>query len=80
MERSYRRTEGLLEESTYSCYSDSFRCSSIRITDAARLLKTLSSKAKPKKAPEAYPPGYVEEAFEVRTPLDGVFSSRQNRK
>src|SRR5688572_29221316 len=33
-----------------------------------------------KKAPKAYPLGYVEEAFEVRTPLDGVFSSRQNKK
>ena len=24
--------------------------------------------------------GYVEEAFEARTKLDGVFSSRQNKK
>jgi hypothetical protein len=36
----------------------------------------VSSKAEPKKAPEAYPLGYVEEAFEARTKLDGVFSSR----
>jgi hypothetical protein len=42
----------------------------------ARLLKTLPSKAEPKKAPEAYPLGYVEEAFEARTKLDDVFSSR----
>ena len=27
------------------------------------------------KAPEAYPLGYVEDAFEVRTPLAGFFSS-----
>jgi len=61
----------------------------------ARLLKTLSSKAEPMDAPEAYQfspthpelprqlflrTGYVEEAFEARTKLDGVFSSRQNKK
>ncbi len=46
----------------------------------ARLLKTLSSKAEPTDAPEAYPLGYVEDAFKARTKLDGVFSSRQNRK
>jgi hypothetical protein len=40
----------------------------------------LSSKAEPPDAPEAYPLGYVEDAFKVRTKLDGVFSSRQNRK
>ena len=62
---------------------------------ADRLLKTLSSKAEPTNAPEAYQfspthpelprqlflrTGYVEDAFKARTKLDGVFSSRQNRK
>jgi hypothetical protein len=42
----------------------------------ARLLKMVLSKAEPKKAPEAYPQGYVEEAFEVRTKLRAIFSSR----
>ena len=50
------------------------------LTAPIRLLKTLSSKAEPTDAPEAYPLGYVEDAFKARTPLDGVFSSRQNRK
>jgi hypothetical protein len=51
----------------------------------------LSSEAEPKKAPEAYRfsptrpelprqlfprVGYVEEAFEARTPLSAIFSSR----
>ena len=27
------------------------------------------------KTPEAYPLGYVEDAFEARTPLSGFFSS-----
>lgn len=51
----------------------------------------LSSEAEPKKAPEAYQfspshpelprqlfsrSGYVEEAFEARTKLGGIFSSR----
>ena len=35
----------------------------------------LSSEAEPKKAPEAYPLGYVEEAFEARTKLGGIFIS-----
>ena len=47
---------------------------------ADRLLKTLSSKAEPTKAPEAYPLGYVEEAFEARTKLGAVFSSRLKKK
>ena len=34
-----------------------------RNENAARLLKTLSSKAEPTNAPEAYPLGYVEDAF-----------------
>jgi hypothetical protein len=80
MEKNYRRIEDLSEEIKYSFYSDSFRCSSIRIIGAARLLKTLSSKAEPTNAPEAYPLGYVEDAFKVRTKLGGVFSSRQNKK
>jgi len=45
-----------------------------------RLLKTLSSKAEPPNAPEAYPLGYVEDALKARTMLGSVFSSRQNRK
>ena len=31
-------------------------------------------------APEAQPLGYVEDAFEVRTPLAGFFSSRLSRE
>jgi hypothetical protein len=37
-------------------------------------LKTISSKAADEKKPEAYPPGYVEDFFESRTPLEEVFS------
>lgn len=35
-----------------------------------------SSRPQPRKTPEAYSPGYVEDFFEVRTTLAGVFSSR----
>ena len=34
------------------------------------------ARPQPKKAPEAYPLGYVEDAFEARTKLAGVFSVR----
>jgi hypothetical protein len=42
-----------------------------------RLLKQLASKAAGEKQPEAYPLGYVEDYFDLRTPLEGCFSSRQ---
>ena len=56
-----------------------------------RLLKQLVSKAAGEKQPEAYPShpptpscrsssfpmGYVEDCFDLRTPLEGCFSSRQ---
>jgi hypothetical protein len=42
-----------------------------------RLLKQLASKAAREKQPEAYPLGYVEDCFDLRTPLEGCFSSRQ---
>src|SRR6185503_6834915 len=38
------------------------------------MLKKFASKAEPKTAPEAYPQGYVEDAFEGRTPLAGFLS------
>jgi hypothetical protein len=56
-----------------------------------RLLKQLASKAAGEKQPEAYPShpptpscqsssfpmGYVEDCFDLRTPPEGCFSSRQ---
>ena len=36
--------------------------------------KVCPARPQPKKAPEAYPQGYVEDAFEVRTKLAGFFS------
>ena len=42
-----------------------------------RLFKQLASKAAGEKQPEAYPLGYVENCFDLRTPLEGCFSSRQ---
>jgi hypothetical protein len=45
-----------------------------------RLIKTLSSKAAADERTGGVPLRYVEDAFKVRTPLDDVFSSRQNRK
>jgi hypothetical protein len=36
--------------------------------------KARPARPQPKKAPEAYPLGYVEEAFEARTPLADIFS------
>ena len=56
-----------------------------------RLLKQLASKAAGEKQPEAHPShpptpscqsssfplGYVEDCFDLRTPLEGCFSSRQ---
>ena len=42
-----------------------------------RLLKQLASKAEGEKQPEAYPLGYVEDCFDLRTPLEDGFSSRQ---
>jgi hypothetical protein len=44
-----------------------------------RPLKTLP-KAAADELTGGVPLGYVEDAFEVRTPLDDVFSSRQNKK
>ena len=40
------------------------------------LIKQLASKAAGEKQPEAYPLGYVEDCFDLRTPLEGRFSSR----
>ena len=40
-----------------------------------RLLKQLASKAAGETQPEAYPLGYVEDYFDLRTPLEGCFSS-----
>ena len=56
-----------------------------------RLIKPLAGKAAREKQPEAYPShpptpncqsssfpmGYVEDCFDLRTPLEGCFSSRQ---
>jgi hypothetical protein len=42
-----------------------------------RLLKQLASKAAGEKQPEAYPLRYVEDYFDLRTPLEGCFSSRR---
>ncbi len=42
-----------------------------------RLLKQLASKAAGEKQPEAYPLGSVEDCFDLGTPLEGCFSSRQ---
>ena len=42
-----------------------------------RLLKQLASKAAWERQPEAYPLGYVEDCFDLRTPLESCFSSRQ---
>jgi hypothetical protein len=41
-----------------------------------RMLKTLANKAAGEKEPQAYPLGYVEDCFEPRTKLAGVFSIR----
>ena len=73
MERNYRRIGDRSKAIKYSLHQSVSL--SHRFSLAARLLKTLSSKAEPTNAPEAYPLGYVEDAFKVRTPLDGVFSS-----
>ena len=42
-----------------------------------RLVKQLASKAAGEKQPEAYPLGYVEDCFDLRTPLEGCYNSRQ---
>ncbi len=42
-----------------------------------RLVKQLATKAAGEKQPEAYPLGYVEHCFDLRTPLEGCFNSRQ---
>ena len=93
MERSYQRIADRLGAIEYSLHYSVGQ--SHRSALKARLLKTLSSKAEPMDAPEAYHSspahpelprqlfpqvGYVEDAFKARTPLDGVFSSRQNKK
>jgi hypothetical protein len=41
-----------------------------------RMLKTWANKAADEKQPQAYPLGYVEDCFEARTQLAGVFSIR----
>ncbi len=41
-----------------------------------RMLKTAANEAADEKQPQAYPLGYVEACFEVRTKLPGVFSIR----
>jgi hypothetical protein len=38
--------------------------------------KVRPARPQPRKIPEAYPLGYVEDFYEVRTKLAGVFSSR----
>ncbi len=45
-----------------------------------RRFKTLSGKAAADECTGGVPSGYVEDAFEARTQLDGVFSRRQKRK
>jgi len=40
-----------------------------------RMIKTTVSKAQPKKVPQAYPPGYVADAFDVRTKLAGFWDN-----
>ncbi len=35
-----------------------------------------STRPQAKKTPEAYPLGYVEDSFELRTKLEGLFSNR----
>ena len=40
------------------------------------MLKTSANKAADEKQPQAYPLGYVEDCFEARTKLAGVFSIR----
>ena len=49
------------------------------LTRPTRRVKTRLSpgKAAGEKQPEAYPHGYVEDCFDLRTPLEGCFSSRQ---
>jgi hypothetical protein len=42
-----------------------------------RLVKQLATKAAGEKQPEEYPLGYVESCFDLRTPLEGCFNSRQ---
>ena len=41
-----------------------------------RMLKMAANKAAGEKEPQAYPLGYVEDCFEPRTKLAGVFSIR----
>jgi hypothetical protein len=74
MEKNYRQIEDLSEAIEYSLHNSVGQSHRSALT--ARLLKTLSSKAEPTNAPEAYPLGYVEDAFKARTKLGGVFSSR----
>ena len=42
-----------------------------------RLLKQLAGKAAGEKQPKAYPLGYVEDCFDLRTRLEGCFSRRR---
>lgn len=50
------------------------------ILSLQRRLKTLFGKAAPDECTGDVPSGYVEDAFEGRTPPDGVFRRRQKRK
>jgi len=43
------------------------------------MLKSLSNEAAAQKAPQAYPLGYVEDAFKPRTKLEGFFSILDRR-
>ena len=89
MEKSYRQIADRLGAIEYSLHYSVGQSHGSALT--ARLLKTLSSKAEPTDAPEAYQfspthpelprqlflrTGYVEEAFEARTQLSAIFSSR----
>lgn len=49
------------------------------LTRPTRRVKTrlFPGKAAGEKQPEAYPLGYVQDCFDLRTPLEGCFSSRQ---
>ena len=50
-----------------------------RLDCRGRLLKKAANEAAGERKPEAYPQGYVEDAFEGRTPLAGFFSSLVRR-
>ena len=49
-----------------------------KIVSVKRAFKTAANAAAGEKKPEAYPLGYVEDFFEPRTKLAGVFSARHS--